>query len=109
MEYFSSFSNRPWISPVNGVRIKEVHLDNLMLTWMEFDPFSILPEHSHPHEQISMIVEGSMELAVDGVTRLMKKGDVAVVPPNTPHGGRTFEDSTIAVDAWHPKRDDYIP
>ena len=109
METFSSFRNRPWVAPVKGVKIKEVHLDNLMMTWMEFEPHAVLPEHSHPHEQISLIVEGAMELTVGSETRVVHAGDVAVVPPDTPHGGRVLDVSTIAVDAWHPVRNDYLP
>ncbi len=109
MEYFASFITLTGIRPLPGVQIKEVHLDNLMMTWMEFEPGSILPEHTHPHEQISLIVEGSMELIVGGATRLLKKGDVAVVPSNTPHRARTLDEHTVAIDAWHPVRKDYIP
>jgi quercetin dioxygenase-like cupin family protein len=95
-------------SPLAGFVFKEVHLNNVMITWVEMKPGSILPEHSHPHEQISLVVEGALELTVDGMTRVMRKGDVAIVPSNVKHSGRVLAEQTVAVDAWNPIREDYI-
>jgi quercetin dioxygenase-like cupin family protein len=108
VEHFSDFKTMAGISPLAGFIFKEVHLDNVMLTWVEMEPGSILPEHSHPHEQISMVVRGALELTVDGATRVMKQGDVAVVPSGVKHSGRVLGEKTVAIDAWNPIREDYI-
>ena len=108
MEYFDSFKMKKGISPLHGFMFKEAHLNNVMLTWVEMEPGSILPEHKHDHEQISLVVEGKLELTVGGKTTIMERGDVAVVPRNILHSGRVMEKFTIAVDAWHPIRKDYI-
>jgi quercetin dioxygenase-like cupin family protein len=108
MEYFDSFKTKNGIRRLPGFMFKEAHLDNVMVTWVEMEPGSILPEHKHDHEQISLIVEGALELTVGGTTRTMRKGDVAIVPSNVVHSGRVIDEFTIAVDAWHPIRDDYI-
>lgn len=109
MEYFDSFKIKEGISPLSGFVFKEVHLKNVMITWVEMQPGSILPEHSHHHEQISLVVEGALELTVGGATRVMKKGDVAIVPSGMVHSGRVLDEFTIAVDSWNPIREDYIP
>lgn len=108
MEYFDSFKAKKGTSPLRGFIFKEAHLDNVMITWVEMQPGSILPEHKHDHEQISLVLEGTLELTVGGITKIMKKGDVAVVPSNVIHSGRVGEENTIAIDAWHPIRKDYI-
>lgn len=108
MEHFSDFKTMAGKSPLSGFMFKEVHLKNVMLTWVEMEPGSILPEHSHPHEQISLVVRGALELTVDGATRVMRQGDVAVVPSHIRHSGRVLEEPTVAVDAWNPIREDYI-
>jgi quercetin dioxygenase-like cupin family protein len=108
MEYFDSFRKKPGISPLPGFLFREAHLDNVMVTWVEMEPGSILPEHKHVNEQISLVVEGTLELTVGGITRIMKKGDVAVVPSGVLHSGRVHDEFTIAVDAWNPIREDYI-
>ncbi len=108
MDYFDSFKTKKGVSRLPGFLFKEAHLSNVMITWVEMEPGSILPEHRHDHEQISLVVEGSLELTVNGSTRVMNKGDVAIVPPNVLHSGRVMDAFTIAVDAWHPIRDDYV-
>ncbi len=108
MDYFDSFKTKNGIQPLQGFLFREAHLNNVMVTWVEMEPGSVLPEHKHGHEQISLVVEGKLELTVGGETRLMTKGDVAVVPSNVPHSGRVIDEFTIAVDAWNPIREDYI-
>jgi quercetin dioxygenase-like cupin family protein len=108
MEYFSDVKTMNGISPLAGFIFKEVHLDNLMLTWVEMEQGSILPEHAHPHEQISLVVTGELELTIGGVTRVMRHGDVAVVPSKVKHSGKVLKGPTVAVDAWNPIREDYI-
>ena len=107
VENFASFKTMQGISPVEGVMIKSVHLDNVMMTYMEFAPGSILPEHKHPHEQITTIIAGNMEMTVGDQTQLMHPGDVVTVPPNIVHSAKVIEDKAIAIDAWSPIRDDY--
>jgi quercetin dioxygenase-like cupin family protein len=49
--------------------------------------------HVHTtHDEIGYVLEGTGEVTVGGVTRPVKKGDVWVIPANTPHGGQ-FEDA----------------
>ena len=45
--------------------------------------------HVHvTHDEIGYVLEGSGSVTVGGVTRPVKKGDVWVIPANTPHGGQ---------------------
>ena len=49
--------------------------------------------HVHTtHDEIGYVLEGTGQVTVGGVTRPVKKGDVWVIPANTPHGG-AFEDA----------------
>ena len=106
MRNFWSFSREVPKSPIKGAKVHSASLTNTMLTRMEFEAGCEIPEHSHPHEQISIIIEGRMEITVGGVTRTLEKGDVAAVPSNVLHSARVLE-PTVAVDAWSPVRDDY--
>ena len=106
-EYFSDFKCVGFVEPLAGIRVKSVCLDNVMMTYMEFEPNMILPEHVHSHEQITMVHQGKLEMTVDGQTRIMEQGDVVVVPPEITHSAQTLEKPTIAVDTWSPVREDY--
>ncbi len=106
-EYFSDFKCAGFVEPLEGIRVKAVCRDNVMMTYMEFEPNMVLPEHVHPDEQITMIHQGKLEMTVDGQTQLMETGDGVVVPANATHSAKTLDEPTIAVDAWSPIREDY--
>jgi quercetin dioxygenase-like cupin family protein len=38
-----------------------------MLNLIRFEPGSTVPLHSHPHEQLGIVLEGMQALVVDGV------------------------------------------
>ena len=65
-----------------------------------------LPEHAHPHEQVSHVLEGEFEMTIDGRTERLEPGAVAIVPPNVTHSGRAVTECRIT-DVFHPVRDDY--
>jgi quercetin dioxygenase-like cupin family protein len=65
-----------------------------------------LPVHSHPHEQVVHMLDGKFELTIDGITRVLEPGDVAVIPSNAVHAGRAVTECRI-LDAFHPIREDY--
>lgn len=105
--YFYSFKEQKAKEPLKGIKIKSVYLENLMMTHMEFEPCSIIPEHKHSNEQITLILEGKMDMAVGGERKTVIKGDVIVIPANIEHSAKILDEFTIAVDGWSPVRDDY--
>ena len=44
------------------------------------------------------------EFEVAGEKRIMRRGDAVVIPPNVPHGARTFDKPCVEVDVFHPPR-----
>lgn len=52
-------------------------------------------EHSHPHEQILYIVEGALEVTLDGETAVMGPGQGFHAPPNVPHKVTALEDTVV--------------
>ena len=65
-----------------------------------------LPEHAHPHEQVSHVIEGEFEMTIGDETQRLGPGMVAFVAPNVTHSGRALTECHI-VDVFHPVRDDY--
>jgi quercetin dioxygenase-like cupin family protein len=92
---------------LEGIRVGSVRLEKLMLTHFTFEEGAAVPPHSHPHEQITLLIEGEMEFTFDGETRKIHAGDGCAVPPNVTHSVRAVTRAT-AVDCWHPIREDYI-
>ena len=79
-----------------------------MLTRFHLAKGCVVPLHSHPNEQISFIVEGSLEFDFGaGDTRLVGAGEILVIPGGVPHSAVAFED-TLAFDVFAPPRKDWI-
>jgi len=93
-------------SPLPGATARFVHSGHMTCAYWRFEPDTSLPEHAHPHEQVTTILEGEFELTVDGETRCITPGDVAVIAPNAPHSGRAVTKCYI-LDVFHPVREDY--
>jgi quercetin dioxygenase-like cupin family protein len=51
-----------------------------------------------------VVLEGEFEFHIDGESRTMRPGDVAVIPPWVPHGARTSESPCSEVDMFAPPR-----
>jgi quercetin dioxygenase-like cupin family protein len=105
---FYKKSELPSKEVVPGITLRSVYLENSMMTFFDLEPASAIPSHKHPHEQITYLVRGSLEMTVDGETRIMVEGDIAVVPPEVEHFAVTGEQPTLAVDSWYPIREDYV-
>jgi quercetin dioxygenase-like cupin family protein len=65
--------------------------------------------HTHPGIESAYVIEGGLELPIEGQpTRTLKPGDGFVVPPNTPHAGgkngdkKTRIASTYVVEKGKP-------
>ncbi|MCX6093633.1 MAG: cupin domain-containing protein [Candidatus Bipolaricaulota bacterium] len=106
MAYFA-IEELPGTEMLPGITRRAAWLDHVMLTFFTFEPGSIVPEHQHPHEQITIVVQGAMEFSLEGTTKVLRAGDGACIPPGAFHSARILSEPTVAYDAWSPPRDDY--
>ena len=83
-----------------------VHSENMTVVNWTAEAGATVPEHSHPHEQFSMVVEGEFELTLDGETDVLRPGRLALIPSDVPHSGRARTDCEI-VDVFSPMREAY--
>ena len=102
----TTVANAPVRELFPGYRARLVHSDRMTFSYVDVDAGASFTEHDHPHEQVIHLLEGDFEVTVDGETRLMKAGDVAVVPPHARHRGTAITRCRILA-AFAPARDDY--
>jgi len=69
---------------------------------------SLLPRHSHPHEQTGHLVSGHLRLYIGGEAHDVLPGDSWCIPGGVEHGADALED-TVAVEVFSPVRVDYLP
>lgn len=91
---------------VPGLFGRFVHSESMTLSFVDIQAGATLPEHSHPHEQITYLIEGELEMVIGGEKMLLTPGMVHVIPGNVPHSAyaRTF---VKVLDAFSPVREDY--
>jgi len=83
------------------------HQGGMMAVEVVFEKGAIGTAHTHPHEQISYILEGSFEYTIEGVIYKLEKGDTYYVPPEAVHGVVALEKSVI-LDVFTPQRADFL-
>lgn len=89
-----------------GFHGKMIHSENMTIAFWEVDAGAEVPLHSHLHEQIMHVIEGSFEFTLDGVSANYKPGDLVVIPPHAVHSGKALTACKI-LDVFCPVREDY--
>lgn len=51
--------------------------------------------HSHPHEQILIVLKGKLVMTIDGIDYPLGVGNAAHLLPDVPHGLMAIEDSDV--------------
>ncbi|MDA1274015.1 MAG: cupin domain-containing protein [Verrucomicrobia bacterium] len=89
-----------------GFQVRFVHSEFMTFAHWSIEAGAVLPEHSHPHEQVANVISGEFELTINGETKRLFPGSVGIIPPNAVHGGTAITPCHI-IDAFHPVREDY--
>jgi len=92
--------------PFPGCKVRFVHSENMTFAYWTFTAGATLPSHSHVHEQVGSIIQGEMDLTVDGETKRLAAGSVVVIPSNAKHSVKTITECYV-VDVFYPVREDY--
>jgi quercetin dioxygenase-like cupin family protein len=82
------------------------HGEDLTLGLVEIKAGSNLPQHQHRHEQITYILEGQLDMTIDGKLCSLTTGMFYVIPSNVWHGAVAVTDCRV-IDVFNPVREDY--
>ena len=91
----------------DGVHARVIHGDRISLGVVELDANSVVPEHSHDHEQLGICVSGSLTFRVGVESRELGPGGTWTIPGNVPHEVHVGPDGAVVVDVFAPTRDDW--
>ena len=82
------------------------HTQNMTFAHYNFTRGSSIHEHFHPEEEVYEVIEGELEVTIDGVAQIARPGLVAIVPANVRHSVKALSDGkAIIVDC--PARRDF--
>ena len=90
-----------------GVTAKIASGERMMLSLVTLAPGAVVPTHSHPHEQMGLMVSGTMEFTIAGEMRLLSGNEMYFVPGGVPHAAKGGPGGAVALDAFSPPREEY--
>jgi len=90
-----------------GVTAKIASGEKLMFSLVTLAPYAVVPTHSHPHEQMGMMVSGTMEFTIEDETRALSGNEMYFVPGGVPHAAKAGPGGAVALDAFSPPREEY--
>lgn len=100
---FLDTNSLPVIERLPGWYGRYFHSRSLTFAHYEFTRGASIHEHSHPQEEIYEVIQGELEMTIDGVTNIVRAGLVAIVPAGVPHSVKALTDGrAIIVD--YPRR-----
>lgn len=102
-------SKPEWEDQGGGVKRRIVaDGDRLMQVEVHFQPGAEGYEHSHPHEQTTLVVYGGGIYSIEGEQFEMRQGDVILVPGGKRHGFLAMQgEETLLYDTFSPPREDF--
>ena len=84
--------------------------ERIMLAHVYLKKGCVVPKHRHENEQVSYLLEGALRFWLgedQREERVVRAGEVLVVPSNLPHKAEALED-TLSVDVFSPPRQDWL-
>jgi quercetin dioxygenase-like cupin family protein len=91
-----------------GIERQMVVGQNIMVCRLKFAPFVVTPEHSHVHEQMTLVMQGKVKFIVGSEERIVSAGDVLHFPSNFWHGATMLDEEVVLIDIFSPIREDFL-
>jgi unsaturated pyranuronate lyase len=104
---FVSFADARGFQLAEGVTARALFGEGAMLNLVDLAPEAVVALHSHHHEQLGLILRGSMTLVVDGVDHVLVEMDGYSLPGGVKHEGIAGPQGALVLDVFRPVREDY--
>ena len=101
---FLDTNSLPVIERLPGWHGRYFHSQNMTFAHYDFTRGSSIHEHFHPEEEVYEVIEGELEVTVDGVTQIATAGLVAIVPANVRHSVKALTDGKLIVIDYPARR-----
>ncbi len=108
MEFFESWADVPE-THVGNMDRKIFTGKNVMLVRNSIEPRAVVQNHSHPHEQMIIVVSGECDVTSGGETKHFCSGAIISIPSNEEHSVvNTKDERLVAIDIFSPIREDFL-
>lgn len=90
-----------------GVTARTFWVERMMVALVEIAPDATVPLHSHPHEQVGVVLEGELAITIGGEDRTLQPGETYLIPGDVEHGAHSTGEAVRVMDVFSPIRQEY--
>ncbi|HEX2505242.1 MAG TPA: cupin domain-containing protein [Gaiellaceae bacterium] len=90
-----------------GVDGRPIFGEGAMINLIEFEPGATVPLHSHPHEQLGIVLRGTQILVINHKNHALGPMQGYVLPGGVEHAARCGPEGALVIDVFQPVREDY--
>lgn len=109
MSQFTTFGTTQRVEMLPGVSRQMLSCgERAMVVRIELKQGSEVPLHSHPHEQMGLVVSGQITMTIDGVSYPLEPDECYQIPGGVEHGAAAGPNGCRVLDLFHPVREDYV-
>ena len=106
-DYFLQPDERGYKELAEGARTRTFWGEQMLFSLVEVDAGATVPLHTHPHEQGGIIVVGELEMGIGGEVRVLKPGDMYIIPGDVEHYAKGQDTKAVALDIFSPVREEF--
>jgi len=103
---FVDTSSLKVIERLPGWHGRYFHSANMTFAHYDFTRGSYIHEHFHAEEEVYEVIEGELEVTIDGNAQIARVGVVAIVPSNVRHAVKALTNGRVII-VDHPARRDF--
>ena len=88
-----------------GIQRQTIHGERQTLVRYQYAPGSIFPVHSHPEEQITIVLSGAITFEMDDQAVTLGPGQIATIPGGVSHGASVSGSEPVeTINTLSPRR-----
>ncbi len=103
---FHDPKQRAYKQVLPGMRTRTFWGEQQLLSLVDLEANTLLPAHSHPHEQSTFVLEGELTFEIDGEKTLVQAGEIMIIPSGAVHQATAGAAPVKLLDVFTPVRED---
>ncbi len=96
------------VTLLQGVTAKFFAGEKMMFSFVSIEAGTTLPRHSHPHEQMGYVLEGTLRLKGESGEAELKAGDMYFMAGGETHEAIGGQEGALVLDVFSPPREEYL-
>ena len=90
-----------------GVRAQALFGEGAMVNLVQLAPGALVPRHSHPHEQLGVVLRGELRLVAADQEHVLGPMGAFALPGEVEHQAQAGSEGALVLDIFQPIREDY--